>query len=155
MNTQHQVLIQRGLTFSQPVSMDIAPAQPQIFRVGGINPGIIVGVKADQTQFLVSPSSPASAGDVLVIYCAGLGPVDQNVAAGSQTPVALINTVAPATVNIGGVDAPVFFAGLTPGFTGLYQINAQVPAGVTPGDSVPITISIAGQTSAAALMSVK
>jgi uncharacterized protein (TIGR03437 family) len=37
----------------------------------------------------------------------------------------------------------------------LYKINAQVPGGVAPGDSVPITISVAGQTSAAALMSVK
>src|SRR5437016_11614234 len=100
MDTQHQVVVQRGVTLSQPVSVDIAPAQPQVFRVGGVNPGIIVAVKSDGTQFLVSPASPASAGDVLVIYCAGLGPVDQNVAAGSQTPVSLVNTVSPATVNI-------------------------------------------------------
>ncbi|HXP63259.1 MAG TPA: hypothetical protein VN829_22350, partial [Dongiaceae bacterium] len=86
MNTQQQILVQRGVTYSQPVSVDVAPAQPQIFRAGGVNPGIIVAVKSDGTQFLVSSSSPASAGDVLVIYCAGLGPVDQNIEAGSQTP---------------------------------------------------------------------
>ena len=51
------------------------------------------------------------------------------------------------TVSVGGVDAPVQFAGLTPGFTGLYQINAVIPSGIRPGDAVPITISVNGQTS--------
>jgi hypothetical protein len=35
--------------------------------------------------------------------------VDQAVPAGSATPFTLVNTVAPATVNIGGVDAKVLF----------------------------------------------
>jgi uncharacterized protein (TIGR03437 family) len=38
----------------------------------------------------------------------------------------------PVTVTIGGVNAPVFFAGLIPGFTGLYQVNATVPTGIAP-----------------------
>jgi uncharacterized protein (TIGR03437 family) len=33
------------------------------------------------------------------------------------------------------------FAGLAPGYVGLYQINVQVPAGLTPG-FVPLLISV-------------
>src|ERR1022692_3787942 len=40
----------------------------------------------------------------------------------------LSETVTKPTVTIGGVPANVTFSGLAPGFVGLYQVNAQVPA---------------------------
>ena len=45
---------------------------------------------------------------------------------------------------IGGVPAPVLFSGLAPGAIGEYQVNVQVPPGVTPGSAVGVTISIGG-----------
>jgi uncharacterized protein (TIGR03437 family) len=45
-----------------------------------------------------------------------------------------------ATATIGSVPAPVSFSGLTPGFTGLYQVNVQIPANVPPSSSLVITI---------------
>jgi uncharacterized protein (TIGR03437 family) len=39
------------------------------------------------------------------------------------------------------------FAGLTPGFVGLYQVNAVLPSGVQTGADVPVTLSIDGQKS--------
>jgi len=50
-------------------------------------------------------------------------------------------------VTIGGQAAPVTFSGLTPGYAGLYQVNAVVPSGITTGDAVPVVLSVAGQTS--------
>jgi len=95
-------------------------------------------VSADGTQFVVSSSKPAHHGDTLVIYCAGLGATDINVLAGSQTPLdRLASTVAPVTVTIDGHDAPVAFAGLTPGSAGLYQVNVVIPAGVRSGSALP------------------
>ena len=38
----------------------------------------------------------------------------------------------------------VTFAGLTPGFAGLYQINIQIPVSVQPGDDVPLVVSSPG-----------
>ena len=47
----------------------------------------------------------------------------------------------PVTATIGGVDASVSFAGLAPGFVGLYQVNAMVPGGVVAGPAVPVVIT--------------
>jgi len=56
-----------------------------------------------------------------------------------------VNTV---TATIGAVAASVQFAGLTPGFAGLYQVNAVVPPGVVAGNQVPLVLTAAGQSSA-------
>jgi uncharacterized protein (TIGR03437 family) len=53
-------------------------------------------------------------------------------------------------VQIGGVNAPVLFAGSAPQLVfGVVQINATVPQGATPGAAVPLQISI-GNTPAQA-----
>ncbi len=54
----------------------------------------------------------------------------------------------PVSVAVGGQPAAVLFAALTPGFVGLYQVNAVVPASVAPGDAVPLVVTAAGQSSA-------
>jgi uncharacterized protein (TIGR03437 family) len=43
-------------------------------------------------------------------------------------------------VTIGGERADVLFSGLTPGFTGLYQVNARVPQNTPIGDTVPLVL---------------
>ena len=50
-------------------------------------------------------------------------------------------------VTVGGIDATVQFAGLAPGFTGLYHVNVVVPEGVQSGDDVPVVLNVAGQSS--------
>jgi uncharacterized protein (TIGR03437 family) len=57
------------------------------------------------------------------------------------------DTVQQPTVLIGGVEAPVVFSGLSPEFVGVFQVNATVPAGVTPGGAVPLVIEIGGLSS--------
>ena len=54
----------------------------------------------------------------------------------------LAATISTPLVNIAGIAAAVTFSGLAPGFVGLYQMNAQVPAGVPSGtESVEIIIN--------------
>jgi uncharacterized protein (TIGR03437 family) len=36
----------------------------------------------------------------------------------------------------------VSYAGLAPGFVGLYQINTKVPANAQLGDTVPVQVSV-------------
>ena len=44
--------------------------------------------------------------------------------------------ISQLSVTIGGNPAAVSFAGLAPGFAGLYQINATLPAGAVTGAPV-------------------
>jgi uncharacterized protein (TIGR03437 family) len=97
------------------------------------------------TNALITISNPTTAGDVVVMYCNGLGTV--------TGPQSL--TVNPLTVTIGGINATVQYAGLAPGCPDLYQVNAVVPSGVRPGSAVPVVLSIAGQTSPPVTMAVR
>jgi uncharacterized protein (TIGR03437 family) len=63
-------------------------------------------------------------------------------------------TSGPVTASIGGVNALVSFAGLSPGFLGLYQVNLQIPPTSSNGSAVPVTISIGGSTSNQATIAV-
>ena len=84
-------------------------------------------------------------GAYVSIFCTGLGAVTNQPATGAASPaVPLAFTVATPTVTIGGVVAGVSYSGLAPGLVGLYQVNAQVPADVSPGSAVPVFISIGG-----------
>ena len=47
------------------------------------------------------------------------------------------------------------FAGLVPGYTGMYQINTTVPNNIPVGDNVPLVVSLLGQTSAPIGVSVR
>ncbi len=96
----------------------------------------------------------AKRGEIIELYANGLGPVSNQLASGDPAvAVPLSKTTSPATVRIGGVDAPVSFSGLAPGYAGLYQVNAMVPATLAAG-TYPITISIGNQTSRATTITI-
>ena len=153
-NTSQNLIIQNGPTLSNSEPVAIAPAQPAVFTkdLSGKGAGIVTGFKPDGTAInsgqVLDAANPASAGDTIVIYCAGLGAVDPAVPAGQAAPLSpLSRTVNPVRVTIGGKDASVGFSGLAPTFAGLYQINAIVPAGVAAGDA-ELVVSVAGLQSA-------
>jgi uncharacterized protein (TIGR03437 family) len=51
---------------------------------------------------------------------------------------------------VGSSDAMVVYAGGAPGLVaGVFQVNVQIPHGVTPGSAVPIVISVGGINSQA------
>ena len=143
-NSTQQLIILQGSAYSMPEAITIAPAQPAVFTQdqSGKGAGAITVVKANGTQFSADASHPASAGDTLVIYCAGLGAVTPPVATGSAAPSSPpAKVTSTITVSVGGEPAPVGFAGLTPTYAGLYQVNVTVPSGITPGPDVPVIIT--------------
>ena len=155
-NTNHQIVVQRGPTLSRPVAVNLAATQPAVFLTtpGGTQGHIYKFLNG--AQILADSTNPATEGDVLVMYCSGLGEVDPPVAAGFRAGAdPLSRTVSELTVLIGAQRAAVAFSGLAPGFSGLYQVNVVLPAGVSPGAAVPVTLTISGQTSAAATIAVR
>jgi len=156
-NSTVQVIVLQGLAYSLPQSVTIAPSQPAVFSQdqSGHGPGAIVVVKPDGAQFPADASHPASAGDSLVIYCSGLGAVNPAVSTGSAAPVPAAKATTPITVTIGGQPAPVSFAGLTPTYAGLYQVNVTVPSGIVPGPSVPVVLTGAGLSSPPVTVAIK
>ena len=73
-------------------------------------------------------------GETLEIYGLGLGVTNPMVQAGAASPASPpARALETPRLQIGGKDAAVVFAGLAPGFAGVYQVNAIVPAGLLPG----------------------
>jgi uncharacterized protein (TIGR03437 family) len=147
-NTPYQLTVQRGNALSVPQQLVVAAAEPGIFTVNQQGSGQGSIVKSDGVT-LAQPGTPASIGETVVIYCTGLGAVTPQVKEGAPppTPPPFSGTDNQVSVTIGGKPAEVTFGGLTPGIPGLYQINAVVPAGIATGDTVPVVVSVAGQTS--------
>jgi uncharacterized protein (TIGR03437 family) len=95
---------------------------------------------------------PAPANSIVSAYVTGLGNVSPAVTSGTAAPANAL-TLAGVTASIGGAAAKVVFAGLAPGFAGLYQMNIQTPqlaAGV-----YDLRISISGSGSNAASVSIR
>ncbi|HLG96819.1 MAG TPA: kelch repeat-containing protein [Bryobacteraceae bacterium] len=149
-NAPHELIVQRGNAISVPVPFAVFDSQPAILATAGngMGQGHVYKIDASGNQILADANAPATAGDYLVIYAVGLGAVSPALTAGDPASgTNLSQTVAPVTLTIGGQQATVFFAGLTPGLAGLYQVNASVPAGIAPGAQVPVVLSVAGKSS--------
>ena len=147
LNAPLQIVVQRGDTLSQPVYVTVATAEPTILG----SAGAITDYPSDypaSAPYVVSATSPAHAGDTLVLYCLGLGAVNPPVTDGGLPTAAGSQAAATVQALIGNQPATVNQA-LSPQFPGLYQVNVQIPAGVPKGSSVPVTISAGGQTSPA------
>jgi uncharacterized protein (TIGR03437 family) len=154
-DTPYQLTVQHGNTLSVPQSLVVAAGQPGIFTVNQQGTGQGAIMKSDGVT-LAQPGTPASIGETVVIYCTGLGAVTPAVKEGLPAPAnPPSTTVSTVTVTIGGNAAHVAFSGLTPGYAGLYQVNAVVPAGIATGDAVPVAVSVTGQTSPAVTIAVR
>jgi len=70
----------------------------------------------------------------------GMGSTSPAVASNQTAPVSpLASATVQPTLTIDGAASPLYWAGLTPGGIGLYQINCQVPKGARTGD-LPLVI---------------
>jgi uncharacterized protein (TIGR03437 family) len=132
---------------SNNYNFSINSTAPSIFMSGAAGPetGLATVVRADNGQ-LVTPTNPVHYGDTIVIYLTGMGTISPTVSAGLAAPMSPLSQVTDTpALSLGGSPLSLLYAGLVPGeISGLYQINATVPSGVTQGLSIPLVINQGG-----------
>ncbi len=139
-----------GNVFTAPV----AAYSPAFFEIA---PGEVAA--EDLSYGIITPTHPAVRGAYVTLYANGLGPVSNQPPSGDPSPAVepLARTSTTPVVTFGTTVAPassVAFSGMTPGTTGLYQINVIVPASLAPGN-IPLTVTIGGKTSKASGITVQ
>jgi uncharacterized protein (TIGR03437 family) len=144
------VAVSLGDNTSPTVSVPVLEAQPGIISYAA--PGGTFGVILHADYQLADVNHPVNPGEVVLIYCTGLGEVNSppgdGAASNGQT------TVVQPSVTIGGTNAPVQFSGLAADFVGLYQVNVQVPSGLASGNRTVVMIS-SGVSSSPVLLPVQ
>ncbi len=134
-NQQMQMILSVNNALTLPLTLNIVPATPGVLSDddGPTPPSLQNGahiIAQHSADFsLVSSANPAKPGEYLVMYLVGMGATNPSVSSGAPSPSSapLATVVLEPTVTVGGQASTVAFAGLTPGFVGLYQVNFQVP----------------------------
>jgi uncharacterized protein (TIGR03437 family) len=124
-------------TVSQTVT--IGTSSPTIFVLGANFSGGQRGAIVNQDGSINSLALPALRGQGISIYCTGLG------ATSAQTSPP--QTASPVTVIVNGTRLNPTYAGVAPGFVGLYQVNVQIPATVFPALSSSLQLEQNGRVS--------
>jgi uncharacterized protein (TIGR03437 family) len=122
--------------------VNLRSAAPAAFAANGSGNGQADAVTQDGR--LVSPAGPALRGEFVMLYVTGLGAVANQPPTGSAASDASSPTLAIPSVTISGSPALVSFAGLAPGYVGVYQLNVLIPEAVLPGSNVALNLSING-----------
>lgn len=142
-----QIVVSENGTNSQAFNVFPAPQSIHIANTcdlvsGGSAATVCTPIVTHADNSLVSVSSPAVPGEILVMYALGLGVTSPAVAAGQASPApaaALVNQIGigfnyanPVSLmdsppsGVAPPEPAILFAGLTPGLAGEYQINFRV-----------------------------
>jgi uncharacterized protein (TIGR03437 family) len=133
-------------TLSVTNGFDIASYK---FTVTAAAPGIFMDANGATV-----PYPRGARGDVLILFITGEGLVSPSLATGASPAAGTPVSQLPAPkldvkLSIGGVDAPILFAGIPTGLVGVTQVNFQVPA-AAPTGLQPLVVTVGGVASAAA-----
>jgi uncharacterized protein (TIGR03437 family) len=145
------ITVERDGQSSVPVTVPVAASAPGIFVMNGRD--AIVVRNSDNS--LATRDRPARRGEFVYFYTTGLGAVENAPPTGQAAPTApLARALLPPVITLGGVPCEVLFAGLAPGFVGVFQLNVQMPAQAASGAQDLVVVS-GGVSSRAATVHVE
>jgi uncharacterized protein (TIGR03437 family) len=123
---QATLFVGRDAVAGPVITVQIDPAAPSPFQWNG---NYAIAIHLDGS--LLTPAKPAKAGEIVILYVAGLGRVAPDISSGriASAAVSLVPAAQFQVVLAGTPLAPqnVLYAGLAPGYAGLYQINLKLP----------------------------
>ncbi len=137
-----QLYVQYQNVTSAPFNLSVASQIPAIFTLNSSGIGQAAAIN-NKDGSINGAGHPAKVGDYIQLYITGAGQTsppgtDGLIGAGpGPVPVGAVN------VTIGGQKASVNFAGGAPGaVAGVFQVNAQIPSGITAGSAVPVVVQV-------------
>jgi uncharacterized protein (TIGR03437 family) len=131
---------------SAVAEVQVAESAPAIFTVNSSGTG--AGAILNEDATLNGPNNAAARNSVVVIYATGEGQTAPPGVDGQVTGTVLKRPALQVRVTIGGQQAEVLYAGSAPGLvSGVLQVNARVPGGVVPGNTVPVVVAVGGASS--------
>ena len=131
---------------SLPVTSSVVASLPGLFTNTASGTG--QGAFLNQDGTLNSASNPAARGSTVTLFATGAGQTSPAGADGKIAATVLPKPVLPVSVQIGGMNANVTYAGTALGMVaGIVEVIAQVPITLTPGSAVPVVVTIATASS--------
>ncbi|HUE22113.1 MAG TPA: IPT/TIG domain-containing protein [Bryobacteraceae bacterium] len=144
-----QFWVARQGTSGPIVSVTLQSAAPALFEYPA---GTAIATHPDGS--LVSSSSPAAGGGIVTLWATGLGNTDPSLEDGVLPAAAQwLSQLTQFEVQINGAaldPTAILYAGVAPGFAGLYQVNVQLPAQLPANPE--IRLGLAGAMSPAGLI---
>jgi uncharacterized protein (TIGR03437 family) len=110
-------------------TLNVAASAPGLFTLAS---GAGEAAALNEDASYNNAANPAVRGSIIVLFATGQGTTANNV-----------------ELKIAGYTADLLYAGPAPGFPGLMQINARVPAGFLPPGDQPVVLLIDGVQSQA------
>jgi len=126
-------------------NVSVAPASPAVFQL--TEPPKPQAAALNQDGTVNGTSNPAAGGTYIVLFATGFGATTPPVQDGAVNPTSPpFPMVQGVSVMIGGQQVVPAYAGAAPGLvSGVYQVNAKVPTGLT--SPAPVTVTVNGVTS--------
>jgi uncharacterized protein (TIGR03437 family) len=133
--------------FTKTLELEVAAADPALLTLEQMGTGqaAVLNWDADtQTYTVNGADNPAAPGQAVVFFATGEG---QTTPAGDDGAVVDINNLPqpnlPVTLTIGGLPAEVFYSGGAPTLvSGVLQVNAFVPEGLTETGDVEVILQV-------------
>jgi uncharacterized protein (TIGR03437 family) len=133
-----EIRVQVDALYGPAIPIVITATAPALFQLDATT-----AIAAHADGSLVTYESPAHPGEVIVLYATGLGTTIPDLEYGeipqSAAPIA---DMAGFGIELDGVPVDpkhILYAGVAPGFGGLYQINLRLPESLSEDPEVRIT----------------
>jgi trimeric autotransporter adhesin len=142
-----QMYVQYQNVTSAPFNLSVSSQIPAIFTLTSSGTGQAAAIN-NKDGSINGAARPAKVGEFVQLYITGAGQTSPSGTDGLINDTTLPVPVGAVKVTIGDQTANVNFAGGAPGaVAGVFQVNAQIPAGITAGGAVPVVVQVGASKS--------